>query len=49
MCVRLAYYGQVTLAEVQARDNQTWLRYLNWVIAEFSAVITGKSIWLVFV
>lgn len=42
MCVRLAYYGQVTLAEVQARDyaHVKWVRYMNWFIAELSAVIT---------
>ena len=42
MCVRLAYYGQVTLAEVQARDYMDirWFRYMNWFIAELSAVIT---------
>mmetsp|Transcript_20691 Transcript_20691/g.23129 ORF Transcript_20691/g.23129 Transcript_20691/m.23129 type:complete len:556 (-) Transcript_20691:21-1688(-) len=40
LCVRLAYYGQVTLAEVQARDLPRRNRYLNWMIAEFSAVIT---------
>ena len=42
MCVRLAYYGQVTLAEVQARDyiNVRWFRYMNWFIAELSAILT---------
>ena len=42
MCVRLAYYGQVTLAEVQARDYMDirWVRYMNWGIAEISAVLT---------
>lgn len=41
LCVRLAYYGQVTLAEVQARDTPyKCLRYLNWFIAEVSAVLT---------
>jgi natural resistance-associated macrophage protein 2 len=41
LCVRLAYYGQVTLAEAQARDAaaRKW-RYLNWFLAEFSTVIT---------
>lgn len=47
LCVRLAYYGQVTLAEAIARDNKeskTALgqssRFVNWLIAEFSVVIT---------
>ena len=42
MCVRLAYYGQVTLAEVQARDYMDipWIRQMNWFIAELSAVLT---------
>jgi NRAMP (natural resistance-associated macrophage protein)-like metal ion transporter len=40
MCVRLAYLGQVTLAEAQARDQPRGLRYLNWAIAEVSAVLT---------
>lgn len=40
LCVRLAMYAQVTLSEAQAMTQPTWLRYLNWFIAEFSAVIT---------
>lgn len=44
LCVRLAYYGQVTLSEAQAQDLQggyrDYLRYFNWAIAEFSVVIT---------
>jgi NRAMP (natural resistance-associated macrophage protein)-like metal ion transporter len=41
LCVRLAYYGQVTLAEAQARDTPSdKLRYLNWFLAELSIVIT---------
>mmetsp|Transcript_17509 Transcript_17509/g.25934 ORF Transcript_17509/g.25934 Transcript_17509/m.25934 type:complete len:530 (-) Transcript_17509:90-1679(-) len=41
LCVRLAYYGQVTLAEAQARDSTSdRMRYLNWFIAEFSIIIT---------
>eukprot|EP00566_Odontella_aurita_P009395 CAMPEP_0113536578 /NCGR_PEP_ID=MMETSP0015_2-20120614/6335_1 /TAXON_ID=2838 /ORGANISM="Odontella" /LENGTH=514 /DNA_ID=CAMNT_0000435951 /DNA_START=258 /DNA_END=1799 /DNA_ORIENTATION=+ /assembly_acc=CAM_ASM_000160 len=41
LCVRLAYYGQVTLAEAQARNAPSdRRRYLNWFIAEFSSVIT---------
>mmetsp|Transcript_11328 Transcript_11328/g.24152 ORF Transcript_11328/g.24152 Transcript_11328/m.24152 type:complete len:314 (+) Transcript_11328:89-1030(+) len=42
LCCRLAYFGQVTLAEVQARDGNRagGLRYLDWAIAEFSVIIT---------
>ena len=44
LCVRLAYYGQVTLSEAQAQDLQggyrNYLRYFNWAVAEFSVVIT---------
>jgi len=44
LCVRLAYYGQVTLSEAQGHDlREGWrnyLRYFNWFIAEFSVVIT---------
>lgn len=41
LCVRLAYYAQLTLAETQARDSNTRLnRYMSWLIAEFSTVIT---------
>jgi len=40
LCVRLAVYGQVTLAEVQSADSSKAMRYLNWAIAEFTAVIT---------
>ena len=41
LCCRLAYYGQVTLAEAQARDSSRGrLRYFDWIIAEFSVVIT---------
>jgi NRAMP (natural resistance-associated macrophage protein)-like metal ion transporter len=40
LCVRLATYAQVTLSEAQAMTQPRWLRYLNWAIAEFSAVIT---------
>ena len=41
LCVRLAYYGGVNLAEVQARKmNSDAMRYLNWFIAEFSTVLT---------
>ena len=44
MCVRLGYYCDHTLAEVQARDfrlqGSEWRRYLAWFIAEFSVMIT---------
>ena len=41
LCVRLAYYGQVTLAEAQALDTPNrFLRYLNWSIAELSTILT---------
>jgi NRAMP (natural resistance-associated macrophage protein)-like metal ion transporter len=40
LCVRLATYAQVTLSEAQAMNQPRWLRYLNWAIAEFSAVLT---------
>lgn len=40
LCVRLAVYGQETLAELQARDCSDGMRYLNWAIAEFSTVVT---------
>ena len=42
LCVRLAYYGGMNLAEAQARAtrSRTWHRYLNWAVAEFSTVIT---------
>ena len=42
LCVRLAYYGGMNLAEAQAHAtrSRTWHRYLNWAVAEFSTVIT---------
>eukprot|EP00548_Thalassiothrix_antarctica_P006877 CAMPEP_0194143144 /NCGR_PEP_ID=MMETSP0152-20130528/12334_1 /TAXON_ID=1049557 /ORGANISM="Thalassiothrix antarctica, Strain L6-D1" /LENGTH=502 /DNA_ID=CAMNT_0038842413 /DNA_START=19 /DNA_END=1524 /DNA_ORIENTATION=+ len=41
LCVRLSYYGQVDLAQVQAVNTRSnWLRYLNWFIAELSTIIT---------
>jgi len=41
LCVRLSYYGQVDLAQVQAANTKSnWLRYINWFIAELSTVIT---------
>lgn len=40
LCVRLAVYGQTTLAEVQAKHCSRRMRYVNWAIAEFSTIIT---------
>lgn len=40
LCVRLSYYGNMTLAEAQARNSSDRMRYLNWALAEFSTVIT---------
>lgn len=42
LCVRLSYYGNMNLAQAQARHagNSASMRYLNWFIAEFSTVIT---------
>jgi len=40
LCVRLAYYTNMTLAEAQARHSTKWMRRLNWFIAEFSTIIT---------
>ncbi len=41
LCVRLAFYGGLSLAEAQARHSiSNRMRYLNWFIAEFSIVIT---------
>jgi NRAMP (natural resistance-associated macrophage protein)-like metal ion transporter len=42
LCVRLSFYGQMHLAEAQARHagSSRSMRYLNWAIAEFSTVIT---------
>ena len=48
LCVRLAYYGRVNLAEAQAKvtthyiggKKHSWHRYLNWFLAEFSAILT---------
>ena len=41
LCVRLAHYGELSLAEAQARHSTSdRMRYLNWFIAEFSTVIT---------
>lgn len=41
LCVRLAYYGGVTLAQVQAYNTpNNKMRYLNWAIAELSTIIT---------
>lgn len=41
LCVRLSYYAQVTLAEVQAANARSKsMLYVNWFIAEFSTLIT---------
>jgi len=40
LCVRLAYYSNMTLAEAQAQNSSRKMRFLNWFIAEFSTVIT---------
>jgi len=40
LCVRLAVYAQVTLAEVQSQQLSRYPRYLAWFIAELSAVLT---------
>jgi len=40
LCSRLAIYAQVDLAEIQAQDCSLPMRYVNWLIAEFSAVLT---------
>lgn len=40
LCVRLAYYSNMTLAEAQAQNASRKMRYLNWFIAELSIVIT---------
>jgi len=44
LCVRLGYYAQQTLSEVQAREfeqqQSTWRRYFAWFIAEFSVILT---------
>ena len=41
LCVRLAHYGGLNLAEAQARyATSDRMRYLNWFLAEFSTVIT---------
>jgi NRAMP (natural resistance-associated macrophage protein)-like metal ion transporter len=42
LCVRLAYYAQLTLAEAQARNHAAnkWRRYASWFVAEFSTMIT---------
>ena len=40
LCVRLAYIGQITLAEAQARDSTSRIsRYTSWAIAELSAMV----------
>ena len=43
LCVRLSFYTKLTLAELQAIDTSfktKWSRYLNWLLAESSAIIT---------
>jgi natural resistance-associated macrophage protein 2 len=44
LCVRLGYFSQKTLAQVQAQEfhqqQSTWRRLLAWFIAEFSVVLT---------
>ena len=41
MCARLAMVGQTTLSEsMRAIIGQKWLRYVAWIIAEFSVIIT---------
>ena len=48
LCVRLAYHGNMNLAQAQAMvtthyiggKKRSWHRYLNWFLAEFSTVIT---------
>lgn len=42
LCVRLSYYGQINLAQAQAKHagSRRVLRYLNWFLAEFSTIIT---------
>ena len=41
LCVRLAFYSQLTLAEAQALDCTTkWQRYRSWLIAEITIMIT---------
>ena len=41
LCVRLAFHSKLNLAEAIARVYPTKrMRYLNWMIAEFSTMIT---------
>lgn len=43
LCVRLAYYSNLTLAEAQSRhfaSDKQWMRYVAWALAEFSTIIT---------
>ena len=41
LCVKLAFYGGMTLSEAQAKytSPSTTVRYMNWIIAELSTVI----------
>ena len=40
LCVRLSFYGKLTLAEAQAKSSSSKMRIMNWFIAEFSIMIT---------
>mmetsp|Transcript_12640 Transcript_12640/g.27269 ORF Transcript_12640/g.27269 Transcript_12640/m.27269 type:complete len:546 (+) Transcript_12640:14-1651(+) len=41
LCVRLAFHSKLTLSQVQAQTFSTRRqRYFNWIIAEFSTIIT---------
>mmetsp|Transcript_4568 Transcript_4568/g.7001 ORF Transcript_4568/g.7001 Transcript_4568/m.7001 type:complete len:520 (+) Transcript_4568:102-1661(+) len=40
LCVRLAFYGKLTLSQAQAQHSTKTSRYFHWAIAEFSTMIT---------
>src|SRR6056300_483654 len=40
LCVRLAFYGKLTLSQAQAQNSTKASRYFHWAIAEFSTIIT---------
>mmetsp|Transcript_13525 Transcript_13525/g.27469 ORF Transcript_13525/g.27469 Transcript_13525/m.27469 type:complete len:520 (-) Transcript_13525:25-1584(-) len=40
LCVRLAFYGKLTLSQAQAQNSTKTSRYFHWAIAEFSTIIT---------
>jgi manganese transport protein len=40
LCVRLAFYGKLTLSQAQAKNSTKASRYFHWAIAEFSTIIT---------